>query len=120
VAFASLHSPHKAVSAPASQTESYTGSSPISPLASLASLGLGWVGEPAVEALLHPLFVSLALSEKASGTISILTGFIILSSLHIVVGEQVPKTFAIRKPEPVSLWSAYPLETFYLLTYPLN
>lgn len=86
----------------------------------MASLGLGWVGEPAVEALLHPLFAALKLSAHASQTIAFLTGFILFSSLHIVVGEQVPKTFAIRKPEPVSLWCAYPLQAFYLLTYPLN
>lgn len=42
-------------------------------------------------------------------TASFLIGFLIFSSLHIVVGEQVPKTFAIRKPEPVSLLCVYPI-----------
>ncbi|MDX1515058.1 MAG: hemolysin family protein, partial [Gammaproteobacteria bacterium] len=59
-------------------------------------------------------------SDKMIHTVSFLTGFVIFSSLHIVVGEQVPKTFAIRKAEPVSLWCAYPLHAFYLLVYPLN
>ena len=86
----------------------------------MASLGLGWVGEPAVEALLRPLFDSMELTEKVVHTTSFLVGFILFSSLHIVVGEQVPKTFAIRKAEPVSLWVAYPLHAFYLLVYPLN
>ncbi len=86
----------------------------------MASLGLGWVGEPAVEALLRPLFHSLELSQKVVHTTSFLIGFVVFSSLHIVIGEQVPKTFAIRKAEPVSLWCAYPLQAFYLLVYPLN
>ena len=40
--------------------------------------------------------------------------------MHIVVGEQVPKTFAIRQPEPVSLWCAWPLHVTYLAALPLN
>jgi CBS domain containing-hemolysin-like protein len=86
----------------------------------MASLGLGWVGEPAVEALFRPLFNSMQLAEKVVHTTSFLIGFVLFSSLHIVIGEQVPKTFAIRKAEPVSLWVAYPLQAFYLLAYPLN
>ena len=86
----------------------------------MASLGLGWVGEPAVSALLEPYFHSMGLSEESTHTAGFLIGFVVFSSLHIVVGEQVPKTFAIRKPEPVALWIAYPLHLFYRFTYPLN
>ncbi|TQV65066.1 MAG: HlyC/CorC family transporter [Halothiobacillaceae bacterium] len=86
----------------------------------MASLGLGWVGEPAVAALLEPLFHAMGLSEAMLHTLSFVIGFIIFSSLHIVIGEQVPKTYAIRKPEPVSLWVAYPLHAFYLLAWPLT
>ena len=86
----------------------------------MASLGLGWVGEPTVAAILEPLLLPLGLPDKAMHSIAFLSGFILFSSLHIVVGEQVPKTFAIRKPEPVSLWIAYPLRAFYLLIFPLN
>lgn len=86
----------------------------------MASLGLGWVGEPAVEALLRPLFHSLDLSPQVVHTTSFLIGFVTFASLHIVIGEQVPKTFAIRKAEPVALWVAYPLHAFYILVYPLN
>jgi len=75
----------------------------------MASLGLGWVGEPAVAHLLEPLFLKFGASEQVVHTASFIIGFLIFSSLHIVVGEQVPKTLAIRKPEPVSMWSAYPL-----------
>lgn len=86
----------------------------------MASLGLGWIGEPTVAALLRPLLEPLDLSEKSVHTIAFIAGFITFSSLHIVVGEQVPKTFAIRKPEPVSMWVAYPLRAFYLFIFPLN
>jgi Mg2+/Co2+ transporter CorB len=51
---------------------------------------------------------------------SFLIGFLVFSSLHIVVGEQVPKTLAIREPEPVSQWIAYPLHACFILLYPLN
>ncbi len=86
----------------------------------MASLGLGWVGEPAVAALLEPLFHSMGVPDAILHTTAFLTGFLIFSSLHIVVGEQVPKTFAIRKAEPVSLWIAYPLHFSYLAVWPLN
>ncbi|MBC7583937.1 MAG: DUF21 domain-containing protein, partial [Tardiphaga sp.] len=75
----------------------------------MASLGLGWVGEPTVAALLKPLLEPLGLSESAVHFTSFLSGFLVFSSLHIVIGEQVPKTLAIRQPEPVSQWIAYPL-----------
>ena len=86
----------------------------------MASLGLGWVGEPAVAALLEPLFLSMGVPETILHTSAFIVGFLIFSSLHIVVGEQVPKTLAIRKAEPVSLWVAYPLHFTYLVVFPLN
>src|SRR5215216_5877446 len=67
----------------------------------MASLGLGWVGEPTVSALLEPLLVPLGLSERTLHFVSFMAGFLVFSSLHIVIGEQVPKTFAIRQPVPV-------------------
>ena len=86
----------------------------------MASLGLGWVGEPAVAALLEPLFSLLGVPEPILHTAAFVVGFLIFSSLHIVIGEQVPKTFAIRRAEPVAVWYAYPLRATYLLVYPLN
>lgn len=86
----------------------------------MASLGLGWIGEPAVAALLTPVFVEFGLPEDSVHVIAFLLGFILFSSLHIVIGEQVPKTYAIREPATVSLWVAYPLHLAYVLTYPLT
>ena len=86
----------------------------------MASLGLGWVGEPTVAALLRPVLEPLGMPESALHFTSFLTGFLVFSSLHIVIGEQVPKTLAIREPVPVSQWIAYPLYVSYLVLYPLN
>lgn len=86
----------------------------------MASLGLGWVGEPAVAALLKPMFHAMGVPDALLHTVAFIVGFLIFSSLHIVLGEQVPKTFAIRKAEPVSLWVAYPLHFSYLAVWPLN
>ncbi|MFQ5508210.1 MAG: hemolysin family protein [Leptospirillia bacterium] len=86
----------------------------------MASLGLGWVGEPAVAAVLEPLFRNLGMGEHMLHTVSFLLGFLLFSSLHIVLGEQVPKTFAIRRAEASLLLLVYPLHLSYLMTLPLN
>lgn len=85
----------------------------------LASLGLGWVGEPAFAHLLGPLLSAVGVeSEKLLHGISFFAAFFIISYLHIVVGELAPKSWAIRKPELLSLWTAAPLYLFYWLMYP--
>lgn len=85
----------------------------------LASLGLGWIGEPAVSDLLHPLFLFLGISSpELAKFISFLTAFSILSFLHIVVGELMPKSLAIRQSETVSIWTAIPLYVFYWIMFP--
>ena len=86
----------------------------------MASLGLGWVGEPAVAAILEPVFTWAGVPAKILHPVSFVTGFLVFSSLHIVVGEQVPKTIAIRKPESISLLTAYALHVCYLAVWPLN
>ncbi|WP_250514533.1 hemolysin family protein [Caballeronia sp. INDeC2] len=85
----------------------------------LASLGLGWVGEPAFATLLHPIFALIGVeSEKLIETISLFFAFSVISFLHIVVGELAPKSWAIRRAEQVGLWLATPLYGFYWLMYP--
>ena len=86
----------------------------------MASLGLGWIGEPTVAALLTPVLEPLALSENTLHTVAFIVGFLVFSSLHIVVGEQVPKTLAIRKPEAMSLAIALPLQITYVVFFPLT
>ena len=85
----------------------------------LASLGLGWVGEPAFAHLLEPLLGAIGIeSPKLVHGIAFFTAFFIISYLHIVVGELAPKSWAIRKPELLSLWTATPLYLFYWAMYP--
>lgn len=86
----------------------------------MASLGLGWIGEPTVLTLLAPLLLPLGMPEQALHFTSFIIGFLVFSSLHIVLGEQVPKTMAIRQPEPVSQWIAYPLYFSFIVLYPLS
>ena len=85
----------------------------------LASLGLGWVGEPAFAELLTPVLAAVGIeSEKLIHGIAFFFAFFIISYLHIVIGELAPKSWAIRKPELLSLWTAAPLYGFYWLMYP--
>jgi len=86
----------------------------------MASLGLGWIGEPAVAALLKPLFIEWGFSAETLHIASFLTGFILFSALHIVIGEQVPKTWAIRTSDKVAMWVSIPLIGFYWMAFPLN
>lgn len=84
----------------------------------LASLGLGWVGEPAFAHLLHPLFDALGLAPEAARLTSFIIAFSTISFLHIVLGELAPKSMAIRRPDRMSLWTAAPLYLFYWAMYP--
>ena len=86
----------------------------------MASLGLGWIGEPAIARLLEPLFEAVGITSPAVlHTISFIIAFTIITAAHLTIGEQAPKIFAIRKPEPMALWCAVPLKWFYILSYPL-
>ena len=86
----------------------------------MASLGLGWVGEPTVAALLGPAAEPLGMPRSALHFTAFMVGFLLFSSLHIVIGEQVPKTLAIREPEPVSLWSPIRCTSPTSVLFPLN
>ena len=84
----------------------------------LASLGLGWIGEPAVARLIDPITNSLGLSPELSHTVSFAVAFSFITALHIVLGELAPKSLAIQKAEGVVLWVAIPMIMFYKLMYP--
>lgn len=85
----------------------------------LASLGLGWIGEPVFLALLKPVFAAFNLeSPGLQHGIAFAIGFSVITFLHISAGEQAPKWMAIQKPLPVSLWVGYPMLWFYRISYP--
>ncbi|WP_219835992.1 hemolysin family protein [Paenibacillus sp. R14(2021)] len=86
----------------------------------LASLGLGWVGEPAIsELIVEPIFHQFGIGDGPFvETISVAIGFLVITFLHIVLGELAPKSLAIQKSEGTSLWLSMPLLYFYRIFFP--
>ncbi len=85
----------------------------------LASLGLGWIGEPVVAELLKPLFRLLSLSPEWVHYVSLPFAFIVITFLHITLGEQAPKILAIQKERPTALAVSLPLQVFYYTFRPV-
>ncbi len=83
----------------------------------LASLGLGWAGEPAIASLLEPALEGV-LPASVIHLVAIAVGFSVITFLHVVFGELAPKTFAIAQTERFSLYLAPPMKLFYILFYP--
>jgi CBS domain containing-hemolysin-like protein len=88
----------------------------------LASLGLGWVGEEVMEAMIHSVMLFFGASEQTitsfSGTFAPVIAFSIITVLHIVFGELAPKSIAIQRPVNTTMGIALPLHFFYLLFRP--
>jgi len=86
----------------------------------LASLGLGWIGEPVVVNILMNLsnFLGLGVSYQLAHTIALPVGFIIITMLHIIFGELAPKSLAIQRSEQVAMFVSVPLRIFYLIFSP--
>jgi magnesium and cobalt exporter, CNNM family len=85
----------------------------------LASLGLGWIGEPVIGHLLQPLLFKLGVhSESIIRGVSIAVAFSIITTLHITLGEQAPKILAIQKAVPSTLFVSGPLRLFYAIFKP--
>ena len=101
------------------QLNSYLGATQLG--VTVASLGLGWAGEPVFNALLNPVFVALQVQASTlRHSLSFAVGFSALTFLHICAGELAPKWSAIRNPLPIALRVAKPLRWFYLASYPFN
>jgi CBS domain containing-hemolysin-like protein len=86
----------------------------------LASLGLGWIGEPVVSQILIAGFelAGLSLSPELAHQIALPVAFALITVLHIVFGELAPKSFAIQRSETTTLLVAYPLQGFYVIFRP--
>jgi CBS domain containing-hemolysin-like protein len=80
----------------------------------MASLGLGWIGEPAVAALIQPLlaFLPTSLADATAHSVSVALAFALVTSLHIVLGELAPKTIALERAESTALLVVTPTELF--------
>lgn len=86
----------------------------------LASLGLGWIGEPAVALVLRPAMSAVGVtSADVAQTASLIVAFCIISLCHVVVGELAPKSIAIQKPDETTLLVAMPVRLFYQVSYPV-
>jgi CBS domain containing-hemolysin-like protein len=85
----------------------------------LASLGLGWLGEPAFASLIEPVLESVGLGRSASVIAGGTIAFVIITVLHVVLGELAPKSVAIQRAEGTAMKVARPLEAFRWLFAPL-
>ncbi len=85
----------------------------------LASIALGWVGEPAFAWIVEPLVSKIPGAGPALvHSVALTASFVAVSILHIVFGELVPKSIAIRVPAGTTLWTALPLYLFYWIAFP--
>ncbi len=85
----------------------------------MASLALGWIGEPAFAILVEPVLLYVGVVDATVlRALSFILAFSAITGLHLVVGEQFPKIFAIRRPETMLLWCAGLLRVFYAVLYP--
>src|SRR5262249_55678711 len=87
----------------------------------VASLALGWIGEPAIARMIQPWLAGLGpWAAPSSHAISLGLALFIVTALHTIVGELAPKALAIQRTEPIALATALPLQAFYLLIWPLS
>ncbi len=85
----------------------------------IASLALGWVGEPAFASLFEPVLRSIgALTPVVTHSLAAISAFLLITFLHIVLGELAPKSLSIQRAESVILWISVPLSWFYRMSYP--
>ena len=85
----------------------------------LASLGLGWVGEPFIAHRLEPFLARCGITEAATvSSISFAAAFCVITFLHIIFGELAPKSLAIQRAKAVTLWVSAPLMMFYYAFFP--
>ena len=89
----------------------------------ISSIGLGWIGEPALAHLLEPLFERMTFLPEGSRDairhpVSFAIAFSVITCLHIVFGELAPKSIALQRPDGTSLWTAGPIHLFYVIFRP--
>jgi CBS domain containing-hemolysin-like protein len=86
----------------------------------MASLALGWIGEPALAHLIEPLlgFLPANLAVTTAHTVAVTIAFVIITALHIVLGELAPKTIALQRPESTAMWVTWPTTLFLKIFWP--
>lgn len=87
----------------------------------LASLALGWLGEPAIATLIYPGLSKMGITDTATiHTVAFGIAFMCITFLHIVLGELVPKNIAIHKPVFMAIWLSAPLHWFRIIFQPVT
>ncbi|KAA0766355.1 hemolysin family protein [Bacillus sp. SH5-2] len=84
----------------------------------VTALGIGWFGKPALKQMFDALFSNWNISTQLADIFAVILVFLLITFLHVVIGELAPKTFAIQKAEQVSLFVAKPLIFFYRTAFP--
>jgi CBS domain containing-hemolysin-like protein len=86
----------------------------------MASIGLGWIGEPALASIIEPSLTILPnmMAAATAHTIAVTVSFAMITGLHIVLGELAPKTIALERPESTALWVVKPAEIFMKAFWP--
>jgi CBS domain containing-hemolysin-like protein len=84
----------------------------------LASLGLGWIGEPAIARLFEPPLARMGAPPGASHAVAVVVAFLAITALHTIVGELAPKSIAIQRAERFALAFARPLRVVFLVLWP--
>ena len=86
----------------------------------MTSLGLGWLGEPALANLIQPplRFLPAHLAEATAHTVAVTIAFVVITAVHIVLGELAPKWVTLERPETTALWVVKPTELFMQALWP--
>ncbi|MBI4386606.1 MAG: DUF21 domain-containing protein [Elusimicrobia bacterium] len=85
----------------------------------MASLGLGWIGQPAVARLLSGVLDGFPYGNVAAHGVSLVVAFALITFLHIIFGELLPRSIGIQRAESVALWAAWPLKLYCVAFKPL-
>jgi putative hemolysin len=85
----------------------------------LTSLALGWIGEAAMARVLEPMFARLPLSSFYAHAVAITLAFTLITYLHVILGEVVPKSIALQRTERVALAVAGPMDLFMTVSAPM-
>ena len=83
----------------------------------ITALALGWIGEETFASIISPVMNFLSLPGSVSKTLTIIISFMLITFIHVVIGELAPKTVAIQKAEAIALLFSKPLMLFYKLMY---
>ena len=84
----------------------------------IASIGIGWFGSPTIEKMMAPLFNHFPSAHAYLAPITAIVAFVVITFLHVVIGEQVPKCIALQYPERISLYVAKPMDVFMTISKP--